>query len=185
MDSARRGVVKGLGLGLLAVEVAGAPLLLSPADAKARGAAFKALTAPEAAALEAFGEALAPGARAAGIAHFVDAHLAVDPEQSLLMIRYLDIPPPWLPFYRAGLAALDGLATARHRRGFAGLDAGQAAALTGELAQAVPPGWRGPPSPLFYFAVRADAVDVVWGTEAGFAALGVPYMAHIAPDPTW
>lgn len=179
----RRDVLKGIGL--IAVEVAGAVQLLTPAAAAAAEAGFKVLTQAEARTLAAFGEALAPGARAAGIAHYVDDQLAKPPADGLLMIRYLDVPPPWLPFYRAGLAALDTLAVARHGTGFAGLDAGQAAALIGAIAERPPEGWQGPPSPLVYFAMRADAIDVVYGTEAGFERLGVPYMAHIAPDPKW
>jgi hypothetical protein len=45
--------------------------------------------------------------------------------------------------------------------------------------------WSGPPQPLVYLAFRADAVDVVWGTEAGFEALGLDYLAHIAPERPW
>jgi hypothetical protein len=33
--------------------------------------------------------------------------------------------------------------------------------------------------------VRSDAVDVVYGTPAGFEALGVPYMEHIMPPRRW
>jgi hypothetical protein len=33
--------------------------------------------------------------------------------------------------------------------------------------------------------LRADAVDVVYGTMEGYEALGIPYMAHIAPDKRW
>ena len=41
--------------------------------------------------------------------------------------------------------------------------------------------WQGPPPPVFYMAVRSDAVDVVYGTESGFEELGLPYLAHISP----
>lgn len=180
---ARRDVLKGLGL--IAVEVGGVAAMLSPAAAEAAGAALKVLTPAEAAALAAFGEALVPGARAAGIVPYVDDQLAKDPVQGLLMIRYLDVPPPWLPFYRAGLAAVEAFARQRFGVGVAALDAGQAAAMIGEIALKPAENWAGPPSPLVYFALRADAIDVVYGTEAGFEKLGVPYMAHIAPDPKW
>jgi hypothetical protein len=33
--------------------------------------------------------------------------------------------------------------------------------------------------------VRADALDVVYGTPEGFDALGIPYMAHIKPEKPW
>ena len=32
---------------------------------------------------------------------------------------------------------------------------------------------------------RPDAIDVVYGTKAGFEQLGVPYMAHIEPPSRW
>jgi len=53
------------------------------------------------------------------------------------------------------------------------------------VAQGSPKAWIGPPAALFYFVLRNDALDVVYGTEAGFAKLGIPYMAHIAPPTRW
>ena len=46
-------------------------------------------------------------------------------------------------------------------------------------------GWQGPPAGLVYFVLRSDAVDVVYGTMEGYESLGVPYLAHIAPDKRW
>ena len=46
-------------------------------------------------------------------------------------------------------------------------------------------GWQGPPGALVYFVLRSDAVDVVYGTMEGYQQLGVPYMAHIAPEKRW
>src|ERR1700689_5417250 len=46
-------------------------------------------------------------------------------------------------------------------------------------------GWKGPGSPFVYFLLRTDAVDVVYGTMDGYAHLGVPYQAHIAPTQSW
>lgn len=155
------------------------------AEAKKRGAAFKVLSPGEVRTLEAFGEVLLPGAREDGIAHFVDAQLARPPADSLLMLRYLDVPPPYDGFYKAGLAALDAHAKAQTGALFADLPAPQATELVKAISAAPPPGWAGPPSPLFYFAVRADAVDVVYGTVEGFAKLGVPYMEHILPEQRW
>lgn len=191
--AARREILKGMGvlagaagLGLLTFrDRDGREHRLGAADARAQGMPVTGLTAAETATLEALGETLVPGAREAGVAHFVDAHLKAEPAQSLLMIRYLDVPPPWLPFYRAGLAAVDGLAQARLARPFAKLDAAGQAELVRAFAAEQPPEWRGPPSPLFYFVARADAVDVVYGTEQGFERLGIPYMAHIAPETPW
>jgi len=169
------------GLGLIAWQVAGRREWISPREAKARGAPLKVLSSDEAATLEAFGDVLLPGASAAGIASFVDHHLAIDAVQSLLTVRYLDLPPPYAPFYKDGLKALDAAAGGR----FADLAPDRATAFVKQIAFTVPPTWRGPPSPMLYFAVRSDAVDVVYGTKEGFEKLGVPYMAHIEPPTKW
>lgn len=186
MKANRRSVLSGAaaGLGLMPFLINGVLTQATAADARAQGAAFKILTPGEVRTLEAFGEVLLPGARAEGIAHFVDHHISVDPADSLLMLRYLDVPPPYAGFYKAGLAALDAHARTQGAL-FADLAADKAAALVKAISAAPPPGWAGPPSPLFYFAVRADAVDVVYGTMKGFEKLGVPYMAHIEPETRW
>lgn len=182
----RRSVLRGGALGAFLFQVGGAASWLTPAEARAAGASLKTLTAAEAATLEAFGEVLLPGARAAGIAHFIDSQISGDPEMSLLMLRYLDVPPTdHVGFYKASLAALDGYSRSSTGKAFAELSPDAAAKLVGTIAQAPPEGWRGPPSPLVYFAIRSDAVDVVYGTEAGFEKLGIPYMAHIEPPRPW
>lgn len=169
----------------LAFTVSGVESLLTPRQARAANADFHILSPLEVRALEAFGEVLLPGTREAGIAHFVDQQLTTPAPDSLLMIRYLDIPPPYLDFYRPALAALDAVSKLSYGREFAALDASHAEKLVGELSQTVPQGWQGPPAPLFFFVARSDAVDVVYGTEEGFAKLGVPYMAHIMPPRKW
>jgi hypothetical protein len=190
MKTDRRSVIGGaaavgLGIGLLPFSVDGKTVRLSPAQAREKGAAFKSLTPGEVRTLEAFGEALLPGAREEGIAHFVDHHISNDPAESLLMIRYMDVPPPYASFYKAGLAALDAHSKATTGKLFPELDAGQAAELVRAIAAAPPARWMGPPSPLFYFVLRSDAVDVVYGTEKGFERLGIPYMPHLLPDTKW
>jgi hypothetical protein len=45
--------------------------------------------------------------------------------------------------------------------------------------------WKGRPAALAYAVLRADAVDVVYGTMEGYEALGIPYMPHIAPEKRW
>jgi hypothetical protein len=35
------------------------------------------------------------------------------------------------------------------------------------------------------FVLRADALDVTYGTPGGFENLGIPYMAHIMPEQPW
>lgn len=190
MDRARRSVVAGLSL--LPFAVAGGTAWLSPADARERGIALTTLSPAEAALLERVGDILLPGAAAAGLSHFVDHHLGVPPAESLLMLRYLDVPPPYAEFYRAGLAALAAHAQARldAANAQARLDAasGQArldAEMVGALMQASPDGWQGPPSPFLMFVLRSDAVDVVYGTRDGLAKLGLPVMAHVEPETEW
>lgn len=183
--ASRRSLIAGGGLGLVLATIGGRTLWVSPSEATERQATPKALSAGEARTLAAFSEILLPGASAAGVVAFVDHHLSVPAADSLLMLRYLDVAPPYADFYRVGLAALDAFAKAQTGSLFSELPADRGAQLVGSIAQNSPPEWRGPPSPLFYFAVRADAVDVVYGTEAGFEKLGIPYMAHINPPTRW
>lgn len=185
MESDRRDILKGAGFGLIAVQLGGVASFVSAAEARRRALPFKVLDTAQARTLAMLGEVLLPGAKAAGVAHFVDDQLAKDPAECLLMLRYFDWPPPYAPFYLGGLAALDSAARAAHQVAFASLDAGQATALVGQLLGGKVAGWQGPPSPLFYLATRADAVDVVYGTMAGTAKLGLPYMAHIEPEAHW
>lgn len=181
----RRTLLKSAALGLFAFSVGGCDKLLTPQDAREQGAQLKVLTASEVALLEAFGEALVPGARTAGIAHYVDANLARSPADSLLTVRYLDVLPPHDAFYKAGLAALDGAATKLLGKPFAAASAAEARPLVAALLPGTVEGWDGPPPPLFYLAVRSDAADLVYGTRAAFDRLKIPYMPHIEPPADW
>ena len=149
MTTTRRRFIHRTSLGLLSFTVAGSTVLLSPRAARARGADLKVLSDDEVASLEAFGEALAPGARENGIAHFVDQQLSVDANDALLMIKYFNVPPPYGDFYRAGLAALDGYSRAVHDKAFTALsDAETKVLLDGLVASlggATPDSWQGPP----------------------------------------
>lgn len=190
MKPSRRVVIAGgatLGAAAIALPflIDGRREEISPAEARWRGAKLETFTVAEAATFEALGEVLLPGAAEAGIAHFVDHHVSVPPADSLLLIRYLEVPPPYGDFYRGGIASVEGLAQARYRVPFTKLDAGQSRALVGELLSKNPSGWRGPPAMPFYLSARSDAVDVVYGTMAGFERLGIPYMAHIEPERSW
>src|SRR4051794_18548006 len=75
----RRQFMRGA-LGALAfTTVGGAQVMLTPREAKAQGVPFRLLDAREAETIEAMGEALVPGARGAGISHFIDHQLSVPP----------------------------------------------------------------------------------------------------------
>lgn len=177
----RRTFVGAAGLGLLSFTVAGTTVLLSPRQARAAGARFRALSDEEIDLVEIFGEALAPGARDNGIAHFIDQQLSVDANDALLMIKYFNVRPPYAEFYRAGLKALNEYSLEVHDKPFTRLDEQAMTTLIGNISKQSPEGWNGPPAPLLYLAVRSDAVDVVYGTVEGFERLGVPYMPHILP----
>lgn len=181
----RRDVLKTAALGLFAFHVAGCQKILTPAAARQQGAALQVLTRDEAMVLEAFGEALVPGARDLGLAHYVDANLARPLGDSLLTIRYLDVLPPHDAFYKAGLKALDEAAMRLVGKPFAAADAAEVKPLIAALLPARIEGWSGPPSALFYLAVRSDAADLVYGTRAAFERMDIPYMAHIEPPSDW
>ena len=184
-DDARRRFLKNSGMAALTFWVGGCQVETTPEEARSLGASYRLLDTPEVDILEALAETLVPGAAEAGAAHFIDSQLEASPADSLLMIRYLGVPPPFTDFYRGGLAALEAFARGRHGAGFASLDPEAQLAVVADIAAANPDGWDGPPAPFFYFVLRNDAVDVVFGTPQGVEALGVPYMAHITPPPGW
>ena len=110
-----------------------APLVAPGAAGAARAAqaasvAPKFFTAPEFALLDQLSELIiptdehSPGARAAGVAAYIDGRLAESLE------------PDWQASWRAGLAAVDGLSRERHRKPFLEATPDQQVALLTELA---------------------------------------------------
>jgi Gluconate 2-dehydrogenase subunit 3 len=186
MDAMERRVfLKGASMGLLAFTVGGTDILMTPGEARARAVPFRTLNGEEAETLEALGEALVPGAREAGIAHFVDQQVSVPAGEALLEARIVNVKPPFINFYRAAIGGVDKASIARGGKRFAALSALEQHDLIDQLRQNKIDGWQGPPAGLVYFVVRSDAVDVVYGTMEGYESLGVPYMPHIAPDKRW
>src|SRR6266851_9525288 len=181
----RREFMRGAAIGALAFKIGGVEVLLTPRAARAQGATLRLLKPDEAETLEALGETLVPGARAAGIAHFIDSQISVPPEEALLEARILNVRPPYANFYRAALGAIDRASQARSGKRFAELDAAAQREFVDLMRQNKIEGWQGPPGGFVYFVLRSDAVDVVYGTMAGYAALGIPYKAHIAPTKRW
>src|SRR5580693_8736110 len=106
----RRAVLKASALGLIGVTMGGTLAGLTPRQAYAAGARFKVLYPTEVVSLEALAEILVPGARAAGISNYVDEQLSRAPEDSLLLLRYLNVPVPALSFYRTEIASLNAAA---------------------------------------------------------------------------
>jgi hypothetical protein len=187
MDPIERRVFnQGALIGALAFVVGGTETLLTPREACAQDVPLRTLKPEEAKTLAAVGEALVPGARTAGMVQFVDQQISIPPEEALLEARILNVRPPYANFYRGALGAIDGASRARHGgRGFAELSAAEQHDFIDAMRQNKIDGWQGPPGAFIYVVLRADSVDVVYGTMEGYAALGVPYMPHIAPTRRW
>jgi hypothetical protein len=184
-DIGRRGFVKGATLGALAFTVGGAEIIMAPADARARGVPFRLLDAHQGETLEALGETLVPQAREAGIAHFIDQQLSVPANEALLQARILNIRPPFADFYHSALKTIDERSRKLFGRDFAQLSAADQREFVDRMRQNKVEDWSGPPGALVYAALRADAIDVVYGTMEGYEALDIPYMPHIPPEKRW
>jgi gluconate 2-dehydrogenase subunit 3-like protein len=181
----RRGFVKGASLGALAFTVGGAQVIMAAGEARARGVPFRLLDAHQGETLEALGETLVPQARQAGIAHFIDQQLSVPPHEALLQARIFNFRPPFADFYRTAIVTVDGASRQTFGRDFAQLQAAEQREFVDRMRQNKIEGWAGPPGATVYAVLRADAVDVVYGTMEGYEMLGIPYMPHIPPDKRW
>lgn len=134
---------------------------------------------------DAIGEALVPGAAAAGFASYLDTQLARPAQDSLLIARYLGIEAPYRNFYLAALNAIETWSQAHYGSSVTGLSADRRDRLVQDLADGTPTPWNGAPAAFVHFVLRADAIDVAYGTRSGFARLDIPYMAHIEPEQDW
>ena len=181
----RRGFVKGATAGALVFAVGGVEVIMTAHEARARGVPFRLLDAHQGETLEALGETLVPQAREAGIAHFIDQQLSVPPGESLLQARILNFRPPFAEFYRSAIVAADTGSNKMHGRDFARLASAEQREFVNLMRQNKIEGWLGRPAALVYAVLRADAVDVVYGTMEGYEALGIPYMPHIPPEKRW
>jgi hypothetical protein len=109
----------------------------------------------------------------------------VAPGDSLLSIKYLDILPPWKNFYQFAVAWFEDSSARLFSRRVWELseqDTGNLIEMARDSRKVSSD--KHAPS-LFYFVLRADAIDVVYGTEQGFAELQLPYLAHVAPSMRW
>jgi hypothetical protein len=181
----RRGFVKGATLGALAFSVGGAEILMAPGEARARSVPFRLLDAHQGETLEALGETLVPQAREAGIAHYIDQQLSVPPHEALLQARIFNVRPPFADFYRTAIVSIDESSRRIFGRDFAQLSAADQREFVGRMRQNKIEGWTGRPGAAVYAVLRADAVDVVYGTMEGYEALGILYMPHIPPEKRW
>jgi hypothetical protein len=186
MDAMERRVfLKGASMGALAFTVGGVEVLMTPGQARARAVPYRLLNGEDAETIEALGETLVPGAREAGIAHFIDQQVSVTASEALLEARIVNIKPPFINFYRAAIGGVDKASNGRSGKRFAALSASEQHDFIDQLRQNKIEGWQGPPAGQVYFVLRSDAVDVVYGTMEGYESLGVPYLPHIAPDKRW
>jgi hypothetical protein len=181
----RRGFVKSATLGALAFSVGGVEVLLTPNQARARNVPFRMLDGHQGETLEALGETLVPKAREAGIAHYIDQQLSVPPHESLLQARIFNFRPPFAECYRNTIVTIDDSSRKSFGKEFAQLTAKDQREFVDRMRQNKIEDWKGKPAALAYAVLRADAVDVVYGTMEGYKALGIPYMAHIAPEKRW
>lgn len=175
-DSIKRRNLLAGGAATLGFYVIGGKLTqATAAEATAKGFTPRALTKDQVAALEAIAEALVPGSKAQGVGAYIDSQLASG-DDSKLIAKYLGVgTPSQAGFYSAALdAALkqSQLSVAPE-------------VFTRALATDAVNDWQGPPGSYFTFVLRADALDVVYGTPQGFESIGVPYMAHIQPEASW
>ena len=182
----RRDFIKGAATGALAFTVGGVEVLLTARQARAQNVPFRLLKTNEAETIEALGETLVPGARAAGVAHFIDQQLSVPPGEALLEARILNVRPPYANFYRSAIGAVDSASKALNNgRNLNELSPSEQHDFVDAMRQNKVESWQGPSGSLVYAVLRSDAVDVVYGTVEGYEALGIPYMPHIAPDKRW
>jgi len=181
----RRGFVKGATLGLLTFSVGGVETLMTPNEARAKNVPFRLLDGHQGETLEALGETLVPRAREAGIAHYIDQQLSVPPQESLLQARIFNFRPPFADFYRSTIVTIDEASRKMFGKEFAQASSKDQHDFVDRLRQNKIEDWKGRPASLTYAVLRADAVDVVYGTMEGYQALGIPYMAHIAPGKRW
>jgi Gluconate 2-dehydrogenase subunit 3 len=182
VQTTRREVMAGIGATLVSISIEPASAKNTETGAYAETAAGR-LTADQLLDYGALAEVLLPGARRAGVVDYLKKQLNRD--VSLLFLRYIDYPLSQLEFYREGLRSLGKEAEQRWGAAFAAGSEQQKAGLVQDLLQATPPDWSGAPSPLFCFVIRNDAADVFYGTPAGFARLGVPYLALLQPPTAW
>ena len=186
MDAMERRVfLKGASMGVLAFTVGGADILMTAREARARAVPFRMLNGEEGETLEALGEALLPGAREAGFAHFIDHQVSVPAVDALLEARIVNVKPPYINFYRGAIGGVNKASMALSGKRFAALSAAERHDFIDQLRQNKIAGWQGPPPGQVYFVLRSDAVDVVYGTMEGYESLGIAYLAHIEPDRRW
>lgn len=180
----RRSLLK-VGGASLALTAAAPLSLFDPRVARAQGIPFKVLSPDEVTTIEALSDALVPGARDAGVSHYIDHELA-SPSPRLLL-RFAQLRGPMAPYYRAALAAFAKSTTAQGNGAFPALSPDAQRTVIEALRTGTIKPWDtgAVAAPVFYGMMRNDGVDVVYGSVEGFKNLDIPYMPHIMPKTTW
>lgn len=159
---------------------------ITPAQAKAQKLLFQKLSKEEAFLIDHLGDAIVPGAKAAGLSHYIDHQLSAMHQDNLLILRYLGTNPPFDSFYSSSLKAFESAIVQKYNKKPVDLTEGEMSEFISVMMQKNPEGWNNaPPAPFFYFVLRSDAIDVTYGTMAAFDSLDIPYMAHIEPNHPW
>jgi len=115
-EISRRGFSLGGGAFTLAFLVGDGLLNLTPAEATARNIPFQSLNENQAALIDLLGEALVPGAKAAGLSHYIDHQLSAKEGDNLLILRYLRVNPPFNSFYSSSLRAVETVITQAYNK---------------------------------------------------------------------
>jgi Gluconate 2-dehydrogenase subunit 3 len=174
------------------LQAAGASLAMTAAaplslfrEARAEGLPFKVLSPDEVATIEALSDALVPGARDAGVSHYIDHELASSSPR--LLLRFAQLRGPMAPYYHGALAAFAASMTAQGNGAFASLSPDAQHTVIEALRTGTIKPWETGTvaAPIFYGMMRNDGVDVVYGSAEGFKNLDIPYMPHIMPKTTW
>ena len=155
--------------------VLGDRVMLSAAEAVELDFTPEVLTRDQLKIIETVADQLVPGSANAGIAAYLDAQLRAG-NDSLLIGKYLGVDiSAQIDFYESLARNLQKA-----------LQTEQAISeVLGAMWSDTQAGWQGPPASYMLFVLRADALDVTYGTPEGFEALDIPYMAHIMPETPW
>ncbi len=167
---------------------------LTPAEAKTRKITFRSLDQKQVSTLDFLSDAIVPGAKSAGLSHFIDHQLSAPNEDNLLILRYLRVNPPFKDFYTSALKAFEISVRLKYNKNPLDLSEAEISEFISIMMQNNPAGWpefieeskqEVPPAPFFYFVLRSDAIDVTYGTVNSFDNMDIPYMAHIMPAHPW
>ena len=148
----------------------------TPQEAKEKSFTPSVLKSNQLITLEQLSEVLVPGSTQAGIAAYIDNQLSRGSD-SLLIAKYLNVTP--LQQTNFCINALNNTITSLKTSRI------PIQKLVESMFKDSVEGWVGAPASFFLFLLRADGLDVTYGTEAGADLLDIPYSPHISPVTPW